>query len=134
MNGLDTTARAAQPVGNTDHRSIFCSTESNMTATTTSSLRFLPLAKVCMAVVSVCLAGPALAQTTQALQPAQPLAASTAPAEAGSHHNVLPTAKAGGSGAKSAAQRDEDVSLPPVRPNHYPSSPLPPVPAPPVKR
>lgn len=102
-----------------------------MTAHAPSPLNSLPLAKACMALAAVCLAGQVNAQTAPA---APPNAASAATTEADSGTDVRQPGKRPGNGTTPSTKRREDVSRAPVQPRHYPSSPLPPVPAPPAKR
>lgn len=102
-----------------------------MTARAPSPLSTLPLAKACMAMAAVCLAGHVNAQTAP---PAQPTAASAASTETGSGNGALRVGKPPGNGAAPFTKRREGVSRVPAQPTHYPSSPLPPVPAPPAKR
>jgi hypothetical protein len=105
--------------------------ESNMTARAPSPLRTLPLAKACITLAAVCLAGHVNAQTAPYAQPTAAAAAST---ETGSGNGALRAGKPPGNGAAPLAKRREGVSRAQPQPTHYPSSPLPPVPAPPAKR
>lgn len=80
-----------------------------------SSSRWLPLAKTGMAIAALCVAGHVHAQATP-----------TPPADGNNGADKLQPAKAPG-GAKRPHQHRE-VSRGPVKPKHYPSNPLPPVP------
>lgn len=75
-----------------------------------------------------CLAGQVHAQ---AVEPSIDSGATVAAAGA---MDTASIAKAGKGGAHSVPRRREAVSRGPVQARHYPSSPLPPVPAPPSKR
>ena len=106
-----------------------------MTARAPSPLSTLPLAKAFMAMAAVCLAGHVNAQTAPSAQPtAAAAAAAAASTETGSGNGALRAGKPPGNGAAPLAKRREGVSRAPPQPTHYPSSPLPPVPAPPAKR
>ena len=104
-----------------------------MTARAPSPLSTLPLAKACMTLAAVCLAGHVNAQTAPSAQPTA-AAAAAAPTETGSGNGALRVGKPPGSGAAPFTKRREGVLRAQPQPTHYPSSPLPPVPAPPAKR
>lgn len=105
-----------------------------MTARAPSPLSTLPLAKACMTLAAVCLAGNVNAQTAPPTQPTAASAASAALTETDRGTGALRAGKPPGNGTASLAKRREAVSRAPAQPRHYPSSPLPPVPAPPAKR
>jgi hypothetical protein len=77
-------------------------------------MRWLPLTKAGLAVAAVCLAGQVLAQP-----------APSVPANGGSAANPVLPANAKDDRAK---RIDHEVSRAPVKPQHYPSTPQPPVP------
>jgi hypothetical protein len=80
----------------------------------TSPMPWLPLAKVGMAIVAVCLAGQVLAQV-----------APNAPANGGSAADQARPATSTDDHAKRPLR---EVRRGPVKPPHYPSNPQPPVP------
>lgn len=81
-----------------------------------SQTRWLPLGKASMALVAVCLAGQVLAQ-----------AAPSTPADGISAADPTGAAKAPSDRA-SGSHPHREVRRGPVKPPHYPSNPLPPVP------
>ncbi|MDP2263716.1 MAG: hypothetical protein Q8K24_11225 [Hydrogenophaga sp.] len=75
-----------------------------------------------------CLAGQVHAQVVE------PATDAGAPVPAAGAKDTASPGKAGQGGARGTPPRREAVSRGPVQARHYPSSPLPPVPAPPSKR
>lgn len=86
----------------------------------------LSLFRLCLAVAALCVGVHVHAQPLE-----RPASAAAAQAEAG--NGVRPD-RGTGKGLKPPGSRGDDVSRGPARPRHYPSTALPPVPAPPVKR
>lgn len=99
-----------------------------MTTHATFPSRKLPLIQVGLGLAALCLAVQVHAQAVEPVTDA----ATVVPMVGGGGAATSDRADKGG--ARSAPRRREAVSRGPVQARHYPSSPLPPVPAPPSKR